>query len=88
MTKQQFKKEPMKARTLGEHAANGVEAAYWRGYARGVRRRHYGKRFSTDGEHLALLALAGDENRLRYALGQGYRGGLENALMKAVFPGT
>ena len=58
-------------------AMAGIERnAYWRGYARGARRGHFGDHFVTDEEHHMHLAAADSEDHERRELGMGYRDGL------------
>jgi hypothetical protein len=67
-----YTQEILKAKTMGSLERN----AYWRGYARGVRRAHFGERFGTDKEHRLYLAAVRSEDDERRELGTGYRDGL------------
>jgi hypothetical protein len=49
---------------------------WWSGYKRGLRRAHHGEKFGTATEHELWMSAAESVDRLRSALGRGYRAGL------------
>lgn len=66
-----------RAETFRDLAATTEEGAYWRGYARGLRRKRWGVQFGTQEEHALLLGLCNDPvDALRRSLGRGYRDAL------------
>ena len=63
-----------KART---HSYLGVNADYWHGYQRGLRRGFLGDLFGTDDEHKVWMSLAeGGTDTAGRERGRGYRDGL------------
>ena len=48
-------------------------AEYWRGYARGLRRNHFGENFGTEEEHKLWMTATGDATRRNRS--RGYRDG-------------
>ena len=56
-----------------------VQADWWAGYMRGLRRGHHGEIFGTEHEHQIWMSLAGSPDLLRDARGRGYRAGLAAA---------
>jgi hypothetical protein len=75
MDQEQFKREMIRARTLGE--TDPDRADYWRGYTRGLRRAYHGEDFGTAEEHNLYLAAAEEPlDGGRRDLGRGYRDGL------------
>jgi len=56
--------------------ASGVDAGYWMGYLRGLRRGHHGAAFGTTAEHERWLWLLGSPSASRHAVGRGYRDGV------------
>ena len=71
-----FRGEMARAKAMQE-LSPGMDADYWAGYQRGLRRRYHGERFGTEEEHERFLSLSeeeGDEFRRRF--GEGYRDGL------------
>ena len=55
----------------------GADALYWCGFSRGLRRAHFGRRFSSNTDHFAWLDFARDTDPCVSELGRGYRDGLE-----------
>ena len=54
--------------------ASGIEAEWWAGYMRGLRRHIHGEAFGTDEEHRSWLYASGDP--VREARSAGYTAGL------------
>jgi hypothetical protein len=76
MNEQQFQSEMSRAQTLGRLASDPIQADYYSGYARGVRRQYHGDQFGSQQEHDLWLSLVDDTDESRTALGRGYRDGL------------
>jgi hypothetical protein len=76
MTDQQFQAELSRAKTMQGDATDPIEADYWAGYQRGLRRAFHGERFGTARQHEEWLSLVNDDDQSRAARGRGYRDGL------------
>jgi hypothetical protein len=71
-----FQSELNRAKTNQSMSKEPIEADYWDGYQRGLRRLFLGERFGTARQHAQWLCFSGDANRSTAARGQGYRDGL------------
>jgi hypothetical protein len=71
MTKDDFTRTMLKAEALFKNE----QPDYFRGYARGLRRKFRGEKFGTDVEHEKWLSLIHDETKDRSEVGRGYRDG-------------
>jgi hypothetical protein len=76
MDEQTFQSELNRAKTMQGTVKDPIEADYWDGYQRGLRRLYLGERFGTARQHALWLALAADDNPSQAARGRGYRDGL------------
>ena len=76
MTDQQFQSELNRAKTLQGTVTDPIEADYWAGYQRGLRRAFLGERFGTARQHKEWLSLANDDSHSNAARGRGYCDGL------------
>ena len=65
-----------RADTLRRLDSNPMNASWWTGYMRGLRRAHHGERFGTEAEHELWLSAVDSTDPQRAALGRGYRAGL------------
>ena len=64
-------------KTARMQSYRGVEADYWHGYQRGLRRGYMGQLFGTDAEHQQWMHLAdGGPDKPSRDRGRGYRDGL------------
>jgi hypothetical protein len=72
-----FQSEVQRAETMRRLATDPMEAEYYAGFIRGLRRAYHGERFGTEAEHALWLALADSEDASRAAEGRGYRDGLK-----------
>jgi hypothetical protein len=57
--------------------AQGMDADYWTGYIRGLRRLYSGERFGTLEEHASWMAAADCTDEVNRIRGMGYRIGYE-----------
>jgi hypothetical protein len=76
MDEQTFQAELDRAKAMQRTVKEPVEADYWAGYQRGLRRAFLGERFGTARQHELWLSLASDDDHLSAARGRGYRDGL------------
>jgi hypothetical protein len=76
MDVQTFQSELNRAKTKQLIAKDPIEADYWDGYQRGLRRLFYGERFGTARQHAQWLSFSNDANPSTAARGGGYRDGL------------
>jgi hypothetical protein len=77
VTDQQFQAELSRAKTMQSEATDPIEADYWAGYQRGLRRAFQGERFGTARQHEEWLSLANNDDQSQAARGRGYRDGLK-----------
>ncbi len=68
MTIEEFNANMQAASAMGPT----LDAEYWAGYRRGLRRHYHGPAFGTDEEHRQWHALADDVDEARRARGEGY----------------
>jgi hypothetical protein len=73
---QTFQSELNRAKTMLGSAKEPIEAGYWDGYQRGLRRLFLGERFGTARQHALWLSFSSDADQSTAARGQGYRDGL------------
>jgi len=76
MDEQTFQSELDRAKTMQGIAKEPIEADYWDGYQRGLRRLFHGERFGTVRQHALWLSFSNDANESKAARGRGYRDGL------------
>jgi hypothetical protein len=76
MDEHTFQSELNRAKTMQGVAKEPIEADYWAGYQRGLRRAFLGERFGTARLHELWLSLANDDEQSSAARGRGYRDGL------------
>jgi hypothetical protein len=72
-----FRAEMKTADTLRRHADDPLEADYYAGFIRGLRRSFHGDVFGTAQEHESWMAAADDTDESRAKMGQGYRAAIE-----------
>lgn len=65
-----------RADTLRRLDDNPINASWWTGYMRGLRRSHHGENFGTESEHELWLSAIESDDQQRAALGRGYAAGL------------
>jgi ribosome modulation factor len=65
-----------RADTCRRTETDPIRRDWWGGYMRGLRRAQYGDSYGTAEQHEQWLALVGDVDPARDALGRGYRAGL------------
>jgi hypothetical protein len=71
MTQGEFRTKMLRAEALFKNEYPD----YFRGYARGLRRKYHGERFGTEAEHEKWMGLVNDEIQDRREVGRGYQVG-------------
>ncbi len=73
-----------RARTFQKNESDPTRVEWWAGYITGLRHHQHGENFGNVEQHKALIALAGNPDRLCDARGRGYQAGCTG---EARYPG-
>jgi hypothetical protein len=77
MSPEDFECEVRLATTMRDESS---DAPYWSGYRRGLLRARFGRRFSTNTDHVAWLEFRNSDDPLIASLGRGYTDGVQTVL--------
>lgn len=82
MDEKEFKRNMTAAKTFQGLSTDPLEAEFWTGYQRGLRRHYHGEKFGSAGEHNVWSALFDDPDPIRKMRGLGYRIGFAGQVIK------